>query len=332
MKLSLKMILIFLLLVQCQSKEPTISTGLYYWKTNFQLSPMERQWVDELATKRLYVKFFDIDGNKPMAEIKWQPYDYQGIEIIPTIFITNRTLNNTGNEDLIYLADNIVKKLVQLAKGYPFQEIQLDCDWSNSTQLAYFQLIEYIKAQLPDVAISATIRLHQVKYFERTGVPPVASGMLMCYNIGNLDEWATENSILDITLLQQYLVNFNRYPLALDVVLPLFSWAAIYRDGQLIKLINQLNTSNLFDQSLFLQLAPNRWEVLQNTYLAGHYLYAGDRIRLEQVTLEQLSETVTLLRKVWKEEQFTLAFYHVDTAIVQQFSAEKLLEVIEDWR
>jgi hypothetical protein len=332
MKLSLKMILILLLAIQCQSKVPIISTGLYYWKTNFQLSASERQWMNELATQRLYVKFFDVDGNKPMAEINWQPSDDEPIEIIPTIFITNRTFTNIRNEDLIRLADNIVKKLIQLAKGYPFQEIQLDCDWSNSTQLAYFQLIDYIKAQLPDVAISATIRLHQVKYFERTGVPPVASGMLMCYNMGNLEEWATENSILDITSLQPYLVNFDRYPLALNVVLPLFSWAVIYRDGQLTKLISQFNINSLTDQYLFRQLSSSRWEVLQNTYLAGHYLYAGDRIRVEQVTIDQLSETVTLLRKVWKEEQFTLAFYHLDTTIVQQFPAEKLLEIMEEWR
>ncbi len=332
MKLSLKMILILLLAVQCPPQAPIINTGLYHWKTNFHLSSLEQQWMNKLAPQRLYVKFFDVDDNKPMAEINWQPSDDEGIEIIPTIFITNRTLTNTRDEDLILLADNMVKKLIQLAKGYPFQEIQLDCDWSNSTQLAYFQLIEYIKAKIPDIVISATIRLHQVKYFERTGVPPVANGMLMCYNMGSLEEWATENSILDITLLQQYLVNFERYPLKLDVVLPLFSWAAVYREEQLIKLINQLNVNSLTDQYLFHQLSSNRWEVLQNTYLAGHYLYEGDRIRLEQVSIDQLSETITLLRKVWKEKQFTLAFYHLDTAIVQQFPAENLLKIIEKWR
>ncbi len=77
------------------------------------------------------------------------------------------------------------------------------------------------------MVLSATIRLHQVKYFETTGVPPVKSGMLMFYNTGDLENPSEENSILNIETAELYLSGLEDYPMQLDIVLPLFSWAVV---------------------------------------------------------------------------------------------------------
>ena len=45
--------------------------------------------------------------------------------------------------------------------------------------------------------MSATIRLHQVKYRADTGVPPVDRGMLMAYNLLPPDQAGERSSILD---------------------------------------------------------------------------------------------------------------------------------------
>lgn len=44
------------------------------------------------------------------------------------------------------------------------KEIQIDCDWTASTQEAYFEFLHYLKEKAKDkqIQLSATIRLHQL--------------------------------------------------------------------------------------------------------------------------------------------------------------------------
>ncbi len=60
----------------------------------------------------------------------------------------------------------------------PPREIQIDCDWTERTRNAYFQLLTALKREpfLQGKILSATIRLHQVKYVQRSGIPPADRG------------------------------------------------------------------------------------------------------------------------------------------------------------
>ena len=64
------------------------------------------------------------------------------------------------------------------------KEIQIDCDWTASTQEAYFEFLHYLKEKAKDkqIQLSATIRLHQLSMTP----PPVDRGILMMYNTGDV--------------------------------------------------------------------------------------------------------------------------------------------------
>ena len=79
--------------------------------------------------------------------------------------------------------------------------------------------------------LSATIRLHQVKYYKQAGIPPVDRGMLMFYNMGKLNALTAENSIYNSNDAAGYIETVDDYPLKLDLALPAFSWAVHFRNS-----------------------------------------------------------------------------------------------------
>ncbi len=300
----------------------------------------ERSYLDSLGAKKLYVKFFDVDWDGatgqpvPLASVEMDTARLGGLDIVPTIFITNRTLLNLPMLEVDTLAGRIFQKIKSLSPQPP-QEVQFDCDWTERTQAKFFALLERFKEKMPNTALSATIRLHQLKYYEKTGVPPVSRGMLMCYNMGSLDDWATENSILDLEVLKTYLPDpasnpqpAMGYPMPLDIALPMFRWGVLFRDGQMIRLLNNLSAADLQDAIRFKKTAHHRYEVQKSTYLQAHYLYAGDQLRLEGVSSEALAEAAALLGKLHKSPQVTVAFYHLDTTAIRLFPKEKIREML----
>lgn len=329
----------------CQSPhEPSnvVVPAFYHWQTQLRLSSAEQNYLASLHVKKLYVKFFDVDWDEtsrqpiPLASVEIDTIRLTGLEIVPTIFITNRCLLNLPMLEVDSLAGRIFQKINSLAPNSP-SEIQFDCDWTEQTQARFFALLTSFKERLahrPPTSVhsptllSATIRLHQLKYSEKTGVPPVDRGMLMCYNMGDLDDWTTENSILDTEILKSYLSSSVNYPLPLDMALPLFRWGVLFRDGRLVKLLKDLSEADLQDTSRFNKTATNRYEVKKSTYLQAHYLYAGDQLRLEAVSAEALAAATDLVNPLRSGPPTTIAFYHLDSTIVSLFSKKNIQETL----
>ena len=261
----------------------------------------------------------------------------QEMELVPTVFITNRTLVQIPNDEIPDLANKMVEKLQGQLKDLPqqvVQEIQIDCDWTQSTKVKYFTLLALLNTSFKSkrIKLSATIRLHQIKYAAKTGIPPVARGMLMYYNMGDVQDSATQNSILDNAIGQKYLQQLADYPLPLDVALPLFQWGVLFRNGKMIKLFNQLMETALSDDQRFTKVDHNHWEVIKSTYLNGVYLYTGDKIRLEKVSFKALERASELLQQQLKKDNRSIVFYHLDEAVVQQFEQQRLQSIVNNFK
>ena len=324
----------------CSIPDREITPAFYHWRTQFALSAQELTYLNQLNTNIVYVKFFDVDWDfikqeaVPKASVQLDNSPKLPLEIIPTIFITNRTFKHLPKDEIPDLVEKITTKIENLGRNYQFKEIQIDCDWTQSTRIPYFTFLEQLKAswQAQNVSLSTTIRLHQFKYPEKTGIPPIDKGMLMVYNVGKLENWTEKNSILSIQNLQPYLVDFDEYALKLDIALPIFAWGVVYRGSKLIKLINNLHVEMLGDTSVIKEIGKNRFELTKSTYINGYYLYAGDRIRIESIDQELLNETATLLADYNPDQAFTLAFYHLDTSTIKHYQYEQLQQVISNFK
>jgi hypothetical protein len=331
----------------CQ-KEKHIESAFYHWQTELNLTTSEANYLDSLKVSKLYVKFFDVDWDEsrgmavPVASVEIGKLG--NWEIIPCVFITNRTFQNIPADKIEWLSVRIWKKLLELKPAnINFQEIQFDCDWTAGTRERYFQFLQVFRKKISDAPtpLSATIRLHQLRDFRETGIPPVDRGMLMLYNTGEVENWAEENSILNLEIAQNYLKNTaqtkNRfaplpstlYPLPLDIALPIFSWGVLFRHGSMIRLLHNLRAEDLQDTTRFLKMSPSRFQVSKSTYLDGYYLYEEDQIRTETIDEQLLTRAADLAADHLNKRDRTVAFYYLDTTTIKHFP-HAVLEKITD--
>jgi hypothetical protein len=337
-------VLASLFYIGCSEKhERKVTPAFYYWKGVFETSTGELRYLKLLRVKKLYLRFFDVDWNQnikqavPVGDLEINSDIPRGIEIIPTIFITNRTLINIPDTAVFRLGHNILEKIYAKSgkiKDIKLREIQLDCDWSLSTKDKYFKLIDDIKslASKDSILLSVTIRLHQVKYFYETGVPPVSKGMLMFYNMSSVSDYHTRNSIFDPEVAKKYLVNFDKYPLNLDVVLPAFSWGVHFRRYKVVGLINDLSAEELLKTNKFKKIDDTHFICTKNCADFGTEFNRNDVIRIEKIGPEQTLDAARMISKYLKKKNLTVAIYHLNDELVKQYEIQDLQNIFSAFR
>ncbi|NJC27946.1 hypothetical protein [Neolewinella antarctica] len=286
-----------LIILSCSQDTHPLTTTYYHWQTELDPDTTARQLLR--GSDRLYVKAFDViweDGQAaPTAEI--QLVDTVGLpQLIPVIFITNEVIRRTSSDQFSALATDLSALTERLLPaGYP--EIQLDGDWTARTQVPYFDLLEAMKRVNPGRKITCTIRLHQYRDRKEQGIPPVDRATLMAYNTGDVADWETENSIIDTNALNNYLAGQPAYPVPLDVAVAVYDWAAIYRRGKLVQLVNEPDLGVVGDTLLYTQLPGTRVRAKKAHYLNGVYIYQDDLIRHEIAGPERVKEEAARLQK-----------------------------------
>lgn len=334
-KIAVILLSVIFFLGACQYKqtEPReIERAMYYWKTVVQLNNFEKSSLEKLKVETLYFKYFDVDWNRvsqqpvPVAKIRIQDENYlKTKKVIPTVFITNECILAIDSNQIEPLANKIlslVKETHQLYNLNPIFEIQIDCDWSPKTRSRYFNLLKNLQKLDSSILFSATIRLHQIKFSETTGVPPVKKGLLMCYNMGNLKDPAVKNSIIDAEEFKKYTGNLKNYPLPLDIGLPLFDWNVLFRKGKYIGLLSSVEKYT-FEGSLFIK-NNNETVVLADSVWRGYSLKKDDRIRHENSNVEEIKKLEKILKLAFTQKKFRVSLFHLDSIILKKKDYEDL--------
>ncbi len=309
------------------------ATSFYFWKTMYEISPIEKKYLDELNVQKLYVRFFDVDMKNneaiPIGEINIKEKNIQQ-EIIPVVFITNDVFKNINKNKIEDLAKHI-KQEIELI--YPkisdkkIKEIQFDCDWTISTRSKYFYLLNIVEKQNPTLLVSATIRLHQIKDKTKTGIPPIKKGVLMYYATSNPLDFKEENSILENKLAENYCKEIQNYPIALDIALPIYSWAIIENQVGEKRLLNGIRNEMLNDTSIYQPIKPNFYLVKKDHYLHGNYIYEDFTIKTEEVTTTQLEQASTFLKNKIINQELNTIFYQLDSSNLSHYSIQNLKNI-----
>ncbi|MDN5068519.1 hypothetical protein [Aliarcobacter butzleri] len=291
-----KYILVFILILlitlsffskTIKNENSTIS--FYSWENSFDIKD---------TNEKLYIKVLDIAFSTKLEPIKTNlktiPKDF-----VPIIYITNETMKNVDYS----LINN---EILLILKDLNFDEVQIDCDWSDSSQSNYFNLLSDLKTKL-NKTISATIRLHQIKYYMRTGVPPIDYGVLMYYNMSNIGDFDTKNSILDNKISKKYHYNFDTYPLKLKLALPLYSQAIQFRQNKALSIFEGVEKKD-FDSN-FQEISQNKFKVLNSFYFKGRYVYKNDIFRFEDVNEKELKIALDDFKNLTKNRFNEIIFY-----------------------
>ena len=179
--------------------------------------------------------------------------------------------------------------------------------------------------------LSATIRLHQIKYRKKTGIPPVDRGALMVYNFNAPDKFSPINSIFDAEEGGKYLKNAKTYELPLDIALPLFSWGLVFRNRQYQGILNGMNSSECRALS-FLSPPKNEekkyFAVTADTVFKGLYLRNGDEIEIEEVSERDLFDAVDLAAPLINSDTTHLILYHLNSSILKNYNANVFQKIL----
>lgn len=266
---------------------PPVARAFYFWRTTFALSPAETRAVADLGITRLYVRMFDVAWSE--AEHRAVPVGPlvvpagarlpAGVELVPVVFLRDEVLRHAAAGPLAGEIWGEVSRRTAALGSAP-RELQLDCDWTDHTRDAYFALLRALR-QAGHVSLSATIRLHQIKYRERTGVPPIDRGMLMFYNMGKFSADPEARAIFDADSAARYLARVGEYPLPLDLALPIWSWTVHVRDGAVVGLMQSTDPAELGALDFLERAGEGRYVATRTTFVHGTLVRAGDMLKTE---------------------------------------------------
>ena len=212
---------------KCDESSPIeAGNSAYFWRTEFLLDSTERAFMKQYQMKKLYCRYFDVvmdeqQGPMPNATITFRDSIPEGIEIVPTVFITENCMHQKPDG----LAEKIVQRILQMNETHDIKgvkEIQIDCDFTAKSRKNYYEFLDSLNSQLKtlNLKLSTTIRLHQLSM----RVPPVDYGVLMLYNTGHPMKFMERNPILDMRDVAPYLRYLEDYDLPMGAAYPIFLW------------------------------------------------------------------------------------------------------------
>ncbi len=292
----------------CGKEQIRAEKAMYFWKTQLVLTDEDRAFVQKNAIKKLYVRYCDVglvnDEPVPIAPVQIDTASIQTMSVVPVVYLKNEIFMDIRQENYITeLAGHLTNYIGQINKKYGIttNELQLDCDWTLKTKEAYFRFVEEMKERNRGWRFSATIRLHQVKYYEKTGVPPVDYGVLMYYNMGQITAMGG-NSIYERSTAKGYIKRLKEYKLPLNIALPMFSWGVHSVRDEVVNLIGGLTAEEMNAiEGVRLTEVPNVYKVEKQTYYKGRLWQVGDKIKIEEVNEGQREEMLKDLGEVMRE-------------------------------
>jgi len=265
----------------------------------------------------------------------------------PVVFITNATFEHADDKQIKQLVDHIWNKVTEINNALfnnisfweqynaerngtshltssdqilnklqdSFTELQIDCDWTEKTKEKYFNFLKLLKSKMyADQKLSCTVRLHQYKYRSKTGIPPVDKAMLMCYNMDEIKNYKTKNSIFNEQVLKQYIID-EKYPIHLDIALPLFAWGVVFRNEAFVGLLNNLNQEDIKADTNLVSIGANLYRFKIEAEIGNTYIRKGDVLRLE--TSDNMDKAVSFLKAKVVEKDTRISFFHWDYELLK---------------
>lgn len=321
------------------SREPS-KRAFYYWKTQWSASPEILNSLEASHIERLYMRFFDVEWDEaertpiPVSPLRFQSPLPDGVEIVPVVYLVNAVFLKMEYKDVEALADHVWNKVSGMAEEQRlvFDQLQIDCDWSDNSRRNYFHFADLLARKLKDKGkiVSSTIRLHQIKYVKRTGIPPVSRGMLMFYNFGRIQADGARSSIFNAEDASRYASFIAKYPMELDLVLPAFSWSVHSRDGNVLGLLEKLGEGEVAAFDGFRRVSANRFTASRSFFFRGRYFMTGDLLLMETTTPEITKEAGALARHGagWKKKYETVALFDLDEKHLKDYGEGEIESIL----
>lgn len=347
MKQVLTYVILLTVLIACQQNPESSNTtsssgivssnGIYYWKTRFCLDDYELDFLKKHEISRIYVKMFDVALQNdspddtlsviPIATTRFESPIPDGIEIVPTVYITYEALSHLKGKDREYIesyAQRILTRVDAMISYNEIQkvrEVQFDCDWTSNTSYAYRCICDYAKRNLNKNGrkVSITLRLHQMG-LESYSFPSADRGVLMLYNTGSFKNPNSTNSILSYNDAEPY-IRRHEVPFPVDYAYPTYSWSLLFRNNEFKCIVRDID---LREPSLFQKSDYNRFVVQKDTVIGNLLLRKGDIVRHETSEYKEIERVKSDLSRRHDMKNSRQIIYHLDSANLSNYTDHEI--------
>jgi len=336
-------ILIAALAVSCADPRPVSDRrAFFHWRTTLAPAPAELDVLRETRAERLYVRVFDVDrlnhavAPAPIARVSVpSPIPFPAsLELVPAVFLRERVFHVPAPDLDALVWSEVVQAAARM--GRPYRELLVDCDWTDSTRDTFFEFVRGLSARAArdGVEVTATIRLHQVKFRERTGVPPVKRGLLMFYSMGRLGPEPGDRSIFSADAARPYLERLHDYPLALDLALPAFSWVVQVREGRVVDLLQSADPAEVAACPGMRVVGPDRVRAGEDGFCAGVFVRRDDELQGEVVDAKVAVEAARMVSAKLSRGSAarTVGLFELSPRSVKRFGASGFSGVFDAMR
>ena len=336
--------------VSCGNKTASVTVdtsrhrSVYWWKTTFNPDENELAFIRDHSIDRIYLRVFDVDWQEnyvldtartvPVATVDVKSERPEDVEIVPAVFITLRGL--AGYEDHEdELAALIVKRTLNICSYNdlgPINEVQFDCDWTESTRDSYVRLCDAARRILHEkgILLSGTIRLHQVAESEY----PFDKGVLMMYNTGAIKDRYTANSILSYDDVAKYLgvrARVEKFLAArkdncsvIDVAYPTFRWTVLfYQGGNFSEIMRTFNYAD-YPQ---LERKGNVYVAKEGFDVDYHWISQGMTLRPEYAKYDEVMKVKDLVERTLGTDGSNI-IYHLDSRNLSNYSSDEIEKIL----
>lgn len=329
-----------LLAAACDRPAPAVpdpQRSAYWWKTTWNPDSTEQDFVNRMQIKKIYMRFFDVapDGKsnvpKPKATIQFSQPVTDSVKIIPTVFITESCMQL----DIDQMPKILAYRILQMCETndiHNVDEIQIDCDWKESSQEKYFKFLDDLRKILKDknIRLSATIRFHQL----RMTPPPVDYGVLMAYNTGNISLPPHRNPVLSYRHAEPYLKLLKDYDLPLCAAYPNFSYQLLYNDGALRAILYNEDTA---DATKFRHVADNEYEstanrLIVNTPEPGSSLTQiqhGDKLLTFKAEYDEIAAVKRVIDSLRPSMSAQTILYDINSRNINNLTTEQYEKILD---
>lgn len=339
------LLFVVLIITACNKSARSVDEqrSFCYWKTQYSFNDADSSIWGQMNANHMYIRYFDVGWDvfskvaKPIGTIKGGQDSLYCKHITPSIFFSNIVFvkSSTGQLDTlaVRVRDRIAEVDAHFEKqqfGRKYTDILIDCDWSKKSKDKFFYFIERLKELMPDKDITTTLRLWQYKNQTAAGIPPVDRVLLMCYNVQAANEYQAENSIATLSEIKKY-VEGVKYPLLIDLALPIFSWGVIFRNQEFKGVIRNAKSEDYIN-SKYTQVGENRFKLNEEMVIGDFFARPGDEIRIEGLNQMQLGELADFLYenvKVDKYSRITFFSWDFSSKILKRKQINEIKDIFD---
>jgi len=143
----------------------------------------------------------------------------------------------------------------------------------------------------------------------------------MVYHTSSPTKLDSKNTILDVDEAKSYLRDLDKYPLNLDVALPVFSWAVQFNaSGRPVAILPGLGKDDFSKDPAYEKAGRHVYRAVKDTFANNRRVMVGDLLKIDEPTPMDLRKMLRFLKPCIRNFDGYLILYNYDISDIGRFT------------